>query len=183
MHSCSPRRTKLPRSRQAEAQMIEDGRGCVRSAKPEEPASARMWFQRFLRTDSTWSKPAWVFFCCALVVCRMQAVPSWTHPSLRLGWNSSVFYWLIAFSGAITGVLVAQYRVAGLVAGALAGSGSLLAAAVVLERINPYSRIVDVTVQVIGLLPGVAVYCVLHLVIDRFIADSKVMRGIPSADE
>jgi hypothetical protein len=126
-----------------------------------------MWFERFIRTDSAWSKPAWVFFCCALVLCSMQAVPSWTHPSLRLGWDPRMFYWIIGVAGAVTGFLVGQYRVAGLAAGALAGSGSLLAADLVLERINPYSRIVEVTVQVIGLLPGVAVYCVLHLVIDR----------------
>jgi hypothetical protein len=154
----------FPSSAPASRNMNEDGSHRARSDDCQ--GQAKMWFQRFLRTDSPWSKPVWVFFCCALVLCRMQAVPSWTHPSLRLGWDPHLFYVIIGVSGAVTGLLVAQYRLLGLVAGALAGSGSVLAAAFVLPPINSYSRIVEVAVQLAGLLPGVVAYCFLHVVVD-----------------
>jgi ABC-type thiamin/hydroxymethylpyrimidine transport system permease subunit len=97
----------------------------------------------------------------------MQAVPRWTHPSLLLDWDPSIYYGIIGVSGAGTGFIVAQYRYPGLLAGALAGTGSVLTASLILERINPFSRIVLAMVGIIGLLPGVAFYGVLHLVIDR----------------
>jgi hypothetical protein len=140
--------------------------GRVRRHDPENPAKMHMPLQRFLRPDSAWSWRAWVFFCCALVFCTMQAVPNWTHPSLRLGWDPHIFYWIIGISGAVTGLLTAHYRFPGLLAGAVAGTGSLLTAVLILERVNPYSRIVLVMVGIIGLLPGVAIYCVLHFLID-----------------
>jgi hypothetical protein len=146
--------------------MKDDGPGRVRRNDAENTAKMHLPFQRFLRADSAWSWRAWVFFCCTLVFCTMQAVPSWTHPSLRLGWDPSICYWIIGISGAVTGLLIAQYRFPGLLAGACAGSGSLLAAVLVLDRVDPFSRIVLVMVGMLGLLPGVAVYCVLHVVID-----------------
>jgi hypothetical protein len=133
----------------------------------ESPAKEHLPFQRFLRAGSAWSWRAWVFFCCALVFCTMQAVPRWTHPSLLLDWDPSIYYGIIGASGAVTGLVVAQYRFPGLLAGALAGIGSVLTAVLVLEHINPFSRIVLTMVGVIGLLPGVAFYCVLHVVVDR----------------
>jgi hypothetical protein len=97
----------------------------------------------------------------------MEAVPSWTHPDLRLGWDPSILYWIIGISGAVTGLVVAQYRLPGLVAGAIAGTGSVLTAVFLLERINPFSRIVFWMVGMIGLLPGLAVYYMLHVIIDN----------------
>jgi hypothetical protein len=146
--------------------MQDDHLGRVRN-DAENSAKMHLPFHRFLRADCPWSWYAWVLFCCVLVFCTMQAVPGWTDPSLRLGWHPSISFWIIGSGGALTGLVIARYRFAGLLAGALAGSGSLLTAVFVLERINPFSRIVLVMVGMLGLLPGVAVYCTLHVLIDR----------------
>jgi hypothetical protein len=62
---------------------------------------------------------------------------------------------------------VARYRLLGLLAGALAGAGSVLSAVVILERINSFSRIIFCMAALVGLLPGVAVYWALHVITDR----------------
>jgi hypothetical protein len=133
----------------------------------DNSSKADFAFQRYLRTESAWSWRAWVFFFCALVFSTMQAVPCWIHPDLRLGWDPSICYWIIGIAGAGTGFLVARYRFPGLLAGALAGTGSVLTAVILLEHINSFSRIVLVMVGIIGLLPGLAVYCILHVVSDN----------------
>jgi hypothetical protein len=147
--------------------MKDDAPGQVPDTAAGKAADTRLWIDRFLRVESPWPWRAWWCFCCALVFCTMQAVPSWTHPDLRLGWSPTICYWVIGIAGAATGLVVARYRFPGMVAGALAGIGSVLAGVILLERINSYSRIVLVMVGMIGLLPGVAVYCVLHVLIDN----------------
>ena len=78
-------------------------------------------FQRFLRTDSAWPWRAWVFFCCTLVFCTMEAVPRWTHPDLHLNWPPWIYYAINSICGAVAGPFVTWYRLPGLLAGALAG--------------------------------------------------------------
>jgi hypothetical protein len=145
--------------------MNDDGPGDVRSNDSENPAKMHMWFQRFLRLDSAWVWRGWVLFWCASVFCTAQAVPRLIHPDFRWGWDPSFCYWIIGVSGAATGLLVAQYRFAGLLAGAIAGISSLLTGIFVLEAVDQFSRIFAVMATGIGMLPGVAVYCGLHFVI------------------
>jgi hypothetical protein len=147
--------------------MSDDGPGLAEGTLPENPPKTELPFDRFLHADSAWPWRAWMLFVCALVFCTMQALPSWTHPDLYLGLDRSICFWIIGISGALTGLVVARYPGLGLVAGALAGSGSLLAAVLALDGVGPVSRLLMVTVEMIGLLPGVAFYCVSHLVRDR----------------
>ena len=147
--------------------MKDDGSQRLLSNDPENSAITPMWFQRFLRTDSAWSSPACVLFVCASVFCTAQFVPHLVQPDFQWGWGPSVCFWIFGVCGAVTGFLVAQYRFAGLLAGALAGCGSLLTSVFFFEAVGQFSRIVEVLALLIGLLPGVAVYCVLHVVIDR----------------
>jgi hypothetical protein len=143
---------------------------------PKSPSKTCLPLQRFLRANSAWPGRAWVFFVCVQCCCTMQAVPGVVHPDWRWGWDPRICYWIIGIAGAATGCLTAHYRFPGLLAGALAGSGSLLASAFVLERFNTYSRYAHVLMTIIGLLPGVAVYCILHVGIDRLRA--KPPRGV-----
>jgi hypothetical protein len=117
-----------------------------------------------------WRWRAWVLFALALCLCTMQAVPGWTHPSLCLGWDPKIWYAVIGVAGALAGPVVARYRLAGMVAGAVTGVGSVLTAVLVLEQINTFSRVVLVAVNVLGLLPGVTLYVLLHLATDRWTA-------------
>jgi hypothetical protein len=65
----------------------------------------------------------------------------------------------------------ARYPGLGLVAGALAGSGSLLAAVLAFNGVGPVSRLLMVTVEMIGLLPE----DVLRPLDDKMFSDSGVM--------
>jgi hypothetical protein len=131
------------------------------------PTAEPPLLEPFLSTNATWRWRAWGCFGVALCLCTMQAVPGWTHPSLHLGWDPKIWYAVIAVAGALAGSVVAGYRLAGMLAGAIAGVGSVLSAVLILEQINPFSRIVLVAVGVIGLLPGVALYLLLHIATDR----------------
>jgi hypothetical protein len=124
-------------------------------------------FQRYLREESPWSWPAWIAFCCTLIFCTIQAIPTWTHPSMRLGIPLGTCFWILGISGAATGWVVARYRLAGLCAGPLAGCGSLLATVYVFQGFTDLPRIAVVFVQLIGLLPGAALYWIIHVILDR----------------
>jgi hypothetical protein len=53
-------------------------------------------------------------------------------------------------------------------AGALAGCGSLLGAVIVFQGFDHFPRYAVVIVEMIGLLPGVALYGILHLTLASF---------------
>jgi hypothetical protein len=147
--------------------MSENDPGHAGPAGPQKPATAYQPFRRFLRVESVWPLRAWIFFCCAMILCTMQAVPSWVHPDWRWGWDLEVCYGILASCGAVTGFVVARYRLLGLLAGAVAGAGSVLSAVLILERLNPFSRYTFAMAALVGLLPGVAVYWALHVITDR----------------
>jgi hypothetical protein len=138
----------------------------VRVNDPGHSATEYQPFKRFLRAESPWSWRAWVFFGCALAFCTAEGNPSWTHPSVRLGWPLWSCFGIIAVAGAITGLVVARIRLLGFLAGAVAGSGSLLALVMVFQGYTHFPRYAAVIVEMLGLLPGVALYCVLHLIVD-----------------
>ncbi len=134
----------------------------------DQPPRTPLPLQHFLSADARWSRHAWVFFCVALCLCTLQAVPGWTHPDLQLGWDVRIWFVVIALAGTLTGRVVARYPLPGMVAGTVAGVGSMLAAMLVLEHIAPFSRVVLVAVNIAGMLPGIGLYCAVHLGIERF---------------
>jgi hypothetical protein len=73
--------------------------------------------------------------------------------------------------------MMARYRFPGLVAGAIAGCGSLVSAMLILECIAPFSRYVFVIADLIGLLPGVIVYWVWHVILDRSVENTAERPG------
>lgn len=140
----------------------------------DRPATAQqLFFERFLSTNPTWCWRGWVFFALAMCICTMEAVPRWTHPDLRLGWDPKIWYAVIGVAGALAGSVIARYRLAGMFAGAIAGVGSMLTAVLILEHIAAYSRLVVVGVGLLGLLPGVVLYLLLHIGIDRWITTRR----------
>jgi hypothetical protein len=146
----------------------KDSDATVRSKPLARPASQHRPFRRFLRDDSAWTWRAWVFFGCALVFATIQANPSWTHPSLLLDWPLPTCFALVGVAGAVTGLVAARYRFAGLVAGVVAGIGSLFGAMILFQGFDHFPRVPVVIVEMIGLLPGLALYYVLHTAIDLF---------------
>jgi hypothetical protein len=131
------------------------------------PAKKPLPLFRFVREESAWSWRAWIFFGCALVFCTVEGIPTWTHPDLRFDIPLGTCFLIIGIAGAATGWVVAPYRLAGLVAGAIAGSGSLLAAVFVFQGFTQFPRYPVVLVEFVGLLPGVVLYMILHIIIDR----------------
>jgi hypothetical protein len=131
------------------------------------PVGKPRGFEEYIREESPWTRPAWIFFGCVLVFCTMQGNPGWTDPSLRVDMPLEACFWILGLAGAATGWVVARYRLAGLLAGAVAGSGSLLAALLVFQAFTHFPRRAVVLVQVIGLFPGVALYFLLHVLFDR----------------
>jgi hypothetical protein len=141
--------------------------GRTRPSDPESTAKMPMSFDRFLRTDSVWCKRVWVFFWCAQIFCTAQAVPSWSHPDWHFIRDPRIYYGIIGVCGGVAGPFIARYRLPGMLTGAMAGISSVLTTSLVLEPIHSFSRIVLAMTGLMGLLPGAAFYCSLHLVIDH----------------
>ncbi len=130
-------------------------------------SSASSVLQRYLREESAWYRPAWLCFFCTLIFCSVQGIPGWTDPSLRLDISLGTCYWIAGISGGLTGWVVARYRWAGFFAGALGGYSSMLATAHVFHGFTDLPRRAVVLVQLVGLLPGVVLYWILHIVRDQ----------------
>lgn len=98
-----------------------------------------------------------LIFGLSIAACGLEMVPRWAV--FHLGWPSAVFVAIMAVSGAVSGFLLgAGHRLAGTLGGLVAGPGSLLAIAFVLERTTWTHTVILMAVAAIGALPGLAVY-------------------------
>ena len=98
-----------------------------------------------------------LIFGLSIAFCGMEMVPRWAV--FDLGWPPAAFVAIMAVSGAVSGYLLgAGRRLAGTIGGLVAGPGSLLAIAFVLERTTWTHTVILMAVAAIGALPGLGVY-------------------------
>src|SRR5262249_10625915 len=91
-----------------------------------------------------------------LVVCSTEMVPG--RGLLELRWDHSTFYLIAGAVGALSGVVLARYRLPGLVAGGPLLAGAVLCAALALEHVSQIPTLLLVMVAGVGALPGLALY-------------------------
>jgi hypothetical protein len=107
-----------------------------------------------------YSRPAGAIpaILCGVISCGGALDAAWGGIGLGLDLTDYVF--AAAITGAVGGLLGAQYRLPGLIAGALVGAGGLLAVYLFLSSIkaNAVRNIVVLLVWLIGAIPGGLIY-------------------------
>jgi hypothetical protein len=98
-------------------------------------------------------------FTVAIALCASQIVPGW---SITIGWRPEVFFAIMAVCGVVAGFLwEPKHRIAGMVAGPIAGCGGLLAMALHLSAVTEtYDKLV-ILIGLLGCLPGIGLFCAL----------------------
>jgi hypothetical protein len=113
--------------------------------------------------ESPGQKAGGVVFGLAIAFCSLEMVPGWGLFDLE--WPPETFYAIMGVCGALSGALIAEYRFAGLVGGAVAGLGSLYAIVLLLENVNTIHSVMIALAAAAGSVPGVGLYWVLRFLL------------------
>lgn len=115
----------------------------------------------------------------SIVFCSMEMVPGWGI--FNLDWPPTVFYAIMAVSGAIAGIVgAADHRIPGLIGGLIAGPSALFAVGYVLAHVTVTYNIILVLVAMLGALPGFAVYKVLAAIQDAIMPTRPAFPADPT---
>ena len=111
-----------------------------------------------------------------IVICGIEMVPGWGL--LGLDWSPAVFCLITAVAGAISGwVSRTNYRVPGLIAGAIAGPGAILAMYLLLQKAERVPIPIVLLAIFVGVLPAFACYKILAALQDAVLPPRSAKPG------
>src|SRR5262249_40898207 len=115
-------------------------------------------------------------FGFSIVVCAMEMAPGWGL--LGLDWPPVVYCIITAVLGAVAGWLSRTgYRLRGLIAGAVAGPGAILAMYVVLQKAERVPAAALLVAALVGMLPAIGIYKALAAMQDAAAPSPKKPRS------
>jgi hypothetical protein len=104
-------------------------------------------------------------FGFSLVIAVLEMTPGWGF--LGLDWPPAVFCIITAVLGAIAGwISRTGYRLPGVVAGAMAGPGAILAMHLVIRNAERVPAAILLVAALVGMLPAIGVYKALTAIQD-----------------
>jgi hypothetical protein len=105
----------------------------------------------------------------------MEMIPGWGF--LGLGWPPVVYIMITAVAGAAAGGTGRPgYRLPGLIAGALAGPGAIIAMYLLLQKAERVPIPVVLVPIVVGMLPAIGVHKVLAMIQDTAVPPQNKSR-------
>jgi hypothetical protein len=100
-----------------------------------------------------------------IVLCGTEMTPGWGL--IGLGWSPVVYCLITAVAGALSGWLSrTEYRLPGLVAGAIAGPGAILAVYLLLQKAERVPIPIVLIAICVGMLPALGIYKILTAIQD-----------------
>ena len=105
-------------------------------------------------------------------------MPRWSL--LGLNWSPATYALITAIAGAASGwVSRSGYRVPGLIAGALAGPGAILATYLLMQKAQLVPIPLVLVAIFVGMLPAFGLYKILEIVQDTIMPPRSKMPGAP----
>src|SRR5690349_4394794 len=106
--------------------------------------------------ESRREKAAMWIFVLSNMFCATEMVPGWGI--FHLGWPHETFYLIAAAGGLISGALFGRrYFIAGMIGGAVASVGALVAVAMYLDDVKTSHSAIMAVLAMVGALPGLGV--------------------------